>query len=94
MSTAALPLPRRSSRLERVLATALFGLFLPFLVAFSAAAAYYCADRRWLPFLLRQILLSGTFYGVGFYFFTDRIVVPLPAPRKHPFTMLAGQLFE
>jgi hypothetical protein len=68
------------------LATALLRLFLPFLVAFSAAAVSYCNARRWLPFLLRQTLLSGTFYGVGFYFFTDLIVVPLSAARKHPFS--------
>jgi hypothetical protein len=69
-----------------VLATAPLGLFLPLLIAFSATAVHYCDASRRLPFLLRQTLPSGTFYAVAFYFFTDRIVVPLPAARKHPFS--------
>lgn len=131
MSTAALPLPRRSQALPAILwgglgsgalditaafivygsfglkpvpllqgiaagllgarawsgglATAGLGLFFQFFIAFSATAVYYAASR-WQPFLLRQTLLSGAFYGVAVYFFMDRIVVPLSAARKHPFS--------
>jgi len=67
------------------LATAALGLFFQFFIAFSATAVY-CAASRWLPFLLRQTILSGALYGVAVYFFMDRIVVPLSAARKHPFS--------
>ena len=68
------------------LATAALGLFFQFFIAFSATAVYYAASR-WQPFLLRQTLLSGALYGVAVYFFMDRIVVPLSATRKHPFSV-------
>jgi len=65
--------------------TAALGLTCHFLIAFSAAAAYYAASR-WLPVLLRHAIASGALYGVAVYFFMNRVVVPLSAARKYPFS--------
>jgi hypothetical protein len=67
------------------LATAALGLFCHFVIAFSAATAYVLASRR-LRFLLQHFIASGVLYGVGVYFFMNRIVVPLSAARKYPFS--------
>lgn len=66
-------------------ATAALGLFLQFFIASSFAGVYYVASRR-LPWLLRHTILSGTLYGAAAYFFMNRIVVPLSAAHKYPFS--------
>lgn len=66
--------------------TAALGLFLQFLIAVSFAGVYYAASRR-LPFLLRRTMLAGALYGVAAYFFMNRIVVPLSAAHKYPFSL-------
>jgi hypothetical protein len=74
------------------LAMAALGLFFHFFIAFSAAAVYYAASR-WLGFLIHHAVVSGVLYGVAVYFFMNRIVVPLSAARKSPFSwemMLIG----
>jgi hypothetical protein len=65
--------------------TALLGLFCHFLIAFSAAAVYVAASRL-MPFMLQHAVLCGTLYGVAVYFFMNRIVVPLSAAAKFPFS--------
>jgi hypothetical protein len=67
------------------LATAALGLFLQFFIATSFAGVYYAASRR-MPFLLRRTILSGVLYGAAAYFFMNRIVVPLSAAHKYPFS--------
>lgn len=67
------------------LATAALGLACQFFIAFSAAAIYYGASR-WLPVLLRHVIASGALYGVAVYFFMNRVVVPLSAAKKYPFS--------
>jgi len=58
--------------------TALLGLAIHFLIAFSIVATYYLASRS-LPILMRRPVLCGAPYGVFVYFFMNRIVIPLSA---------------
>jgi hypothetical protein len=67
------------------IATALLGLLCHFVIAFSAAAVYVGASRI-MPFLVRHAVFSGALYGVAVYFFMDRIVVPLSAAAKFPYS--------
>jgi uncharacterized membrane protein YagU involved in acid resistance len=74
------------------LATALLGLLCHFLITFSAAAVYVMLSR-WFRFLVQHAVLSGVLYGVAVYFFMNRIVLPLSAASKRPFSikmMLVG----
>jgi len=68
------------------LATALFGLLCHFVIAFGAATVYFAA-RRAIPILLQHAVVSGALYGVAVYFFMHRIVVPLSAAAKRPFSL-------
>jgi len=68
------------------IATALLGLFFHFVIAFSAAAVFYAASRRF-SFLRAHVVTSGILYGIAVYFFMNRIVVPLSAARHFPFSM-------
>jgi hypothetical protein len=65
--------------------TALLGLLCHFVIAFSAAAVYVAASRV-APFLVRHAILSGALYGIAVYFFMNRVVVPLSAAAKFPFS--------
>lgn len=56
----------------------LLGLFLHYLIAFSAAAVYCLASRK-LPFLRDHFFVCGIFYGMGFFLFMQLIVLPLSA---------------
>lgn len=67
------------------LLTAALGLAFQFLIATSATAVYYVASRS-LSFLTRHAIASGVAYGIAVYFFMNRIVVPLSAARKFPFS--------
>jgi hypothetical protein len=67
------------------LATAFLGLLCHFTVAFSAATVFVLASRG-LLFLTRHACVSGLLYGVCVYFFMNRVVVPLSAARKYPFS--------
>jgi hypothetical protein len=67
------------------IATALLGLLCHFVIAFSAAAVFVAASRV-APFLVRQAVLSGVLYGIAVYFFMNRVVVPLSAAAKFPFS--------
>ena len=68
------------------LATAALGLFCHFLIAFSAATVYYAASRV-VSFLVDHAGISGPLYGVAVYFFMQRVVLPLSAARKYPFSV-------
>ena len=66
--------------------TALLGLLCHFVIAFSAAAVFV-ATSRVAPFLVRYAVPCGALYGKGVYSFMNRIVVPLSAAAKFPFSV-------
>lgn len=68
------------------LATALLGLFFQFFIATSFAAVYVLASRS-ISFLIHSPLFAGPLYGIVVYFFMNRVVVPLSAARKFPFSL-------
>ena len=68
------------------IATALLGLLCHFVIAFSAAAVYVAASRV-TPFLVRHAVPGGALYGIAVYFFMSRVVVPLSAAVKFPFSV-------
>jgi hypothetical protein len=61
----------------------LLGVILHFTIAVGAAAVFYLSARKF-PFLIRRPFLSGTIFGLGLYFFMNRVVVPLSAVPKNP----------
>jgi hypothetical protein len=72
--------------------TALLGLALHFVIAFGAATAFFLASW-FIPFVLKHAVVSGVLYGIAVYFFMNRVVVPLSAATKFPFSskmMLIG----
>jgi len=67
------------------LATATLGLACHYFIAFSAAMVYYAASRLFT--LLREhAIVCGALYGVAVYFFMNRVVVPISAAHKYPFS--------
>lgn len=68
------------------LATAALGLLCHFVIAFLAATVYYAISAA-LPVALQHAILAGVLYGVVWYFFMNRVVVPLSAARKFPFSL-------
>ena len=68
------------------LATALLGLLCHFVIAYGAATVFFAASRA-IPFFIQNAVISGALYGVAVYFFMNRIVVPLSAAAKRPFSM-------
>ena len=58
--------------------TAVFGLLLHFVIAFSAATLFFLASR-FIRVLIDHAVLSGVLYGIAVYFFMNRVVVPLSA---------------
>jgi len=67
------------------LATALLGLLCHFLIAFAAATVFFVVSRT-IPVLVQHAVVSGALYGVAVYFFMNRIVLPLSAAAKRPFS--------
>jgi uncharacterized membrane protein YagU involved in acid resistance len=68
------------------LATAALGLLCQFFIAFLWAGVYYGIGRV-LPSVLQSAIAAGVIYGVIVYFFMNRVVVPLSAARKYPFSL-------
>ena len=58
------------------LATAALGLGCHFTVAMGAATLYVLASR-WIRGLLEHAILAGALYGIFWYFFMQKVVVPL-----------------
>jgi len=56
----------------------ILGVILHFVIAGSAAAVYYFASRR-LPFLKRNFVVCGLFYGIAVFLAMNLVVVPLSA---------------
>ncbi len=68
------------------LPTALLGLFFQFFIATCFAAGYVLTARS-ISFLINQPWVAGPLFGIAVYFFMNRIVVPLSAARKYPFSL-------
>src|SRR5690242_18055009 len=68
--------------------TAALGLFLHFVIAFSAATVFFLASRK-LAFLTRHPVISGLLYGICVYIVMYWIVVPLSAIHRHPTSLSA-----
>jgi hypothetical protein len=66
-------------------ATWVLGLFLHFLIAFTAAAIYCLASVR-LTFLREHFIICGLYYGMTVFLFMNLVVLPLSAiHRSGPF---------
>lgn len=64
---------------EGGLVTAGLGLAIHFLIAFTAAALFYFASRKF-SFLVEHAIVSGLLYGIAIYVVMYWIVVPLAIP--------------
>jgi uncharacterized membrane protein YagU involved in acid resistance len=77
--------------------TVALGIALHFVVALGAAAFYYAASFQF-PAVLRRPFLYGPAFGLGLYFFMQRVVIPLSAvqPRTTgvPLVELLDQLLS
>jgi hypothetical protein len=60
---------------EGGMATAGLGFALHFFVAFVVVSIFYLASRK-IPFLTKQPLISGVFYGIGVYIVMYWFVLP------------------
>lgn len=65
--------------------TFLIGVMFHFIVAFGVATVFYAASR-FLPMLIRHAIVCGMIYGVVVYFVMNKIVIPLSAAAKLPFS--------
>ena len=62
------------------MATAGLGLAVHFLIAFTAAAVFYAASRKFSS-LTQYAVVSGLLYGIAVYIFMYWMVVPLAFPN-------------
>jgi len=67
---------------EGGMATAGLGLGIHFLIAFTAAAVFYAASRKFSS-LTQHALVSGLLYGITVYIFMYWVVMPLAFPTAH-----------
>ena len=61
--------------------TVALGIALQFFIAIGAAAFYYAAALL-IPTLWRKPWISGPAFGIGLFFFMQRVVIPLSAVRQ------------
>jgi len=71
-----------SRRFESVL----LGVLCHFVIAFGAATVFFFLSLRF-PVLIRRALIFGIVFGVVVYFFMSRVVIPLSAARRLPFSI-------
>src|SRR6266704_5029362 len=64
-----------SQSFEGGMATAGLGLAIHFLIAFTAAAVFYAASRKFSS-LTQYAVVSGLLYGIAVYIFMYWMVVP------------------
>jgi hypothetical protein len=57
---------------------AMLGFVTHYFIAFAIVTVYLMASRR-LEILVRRPWLCGAVYGIGVYFFMNRVVIPLSA---------------
>jgi hypothetical protein len=65
--------------------TAVLGLALHFLIAYSAATVFYAASRC-IAFLTERAILAGALYGVAVYVVMYWLVKPLSLVKARPFS--------
>jgi len=65
-------------------ATAAAGLGFHFFIAFTITAIFFLAARR-LPWLTRNVLITGPIYGLGVYCVMNYVVIPLSKIGPRPF---------
>jgi hypothetical protein len=73
--------------------TALLGIFLHFVVAFSIAAVYFLL-ARFVPTLLKHPIVSGLAFGVAAHFVMQYVVVPFSAIGTRPAWPPVGPLLN
>jgi len=67
---------------EGGMATAGLGLGIHFLIAFTAAAVFYAASRKFSS-LTQHAVVSGLLYGIVVYIFMYWVVMPLAFTTAH-----------
>ena len=67
---------------EGGMATAGLGLGIHFLIAFTAAAVFYAASRKFSS-LTQHAVVSGLLYGIVVYIFMYWVVMPLAFPTAY-----------
>ena len=72
-------------------ATAILGLALHFLIAFTLVAVFYAA-RRSAGFVREHAVSAGIIYGLGVYAVMNLVVLPLSAAR--PRHSITGDLIQ
>jgi hypothetical protein len=72
---------------EGGMATALLGLGVHFLVAFSSSASYILAAQK-ISVLRKKYILMGLLYGGGVFFFMNYVVIPLSLIPSAPFNLV------
>jgi len=68
--------------------TVALGLFLHFVIAFGATAAFYLASQK-IPWLIQHAVIAGILYGMFVQQFMQQVVLPLSAFHKPPFNFTA-----
>ena len=68
--------------------TAALGLFLHFVIAFTATTIFYLASRK-MPWLIQHAAVAGILYGMIVQQFMQQVVLPLSAFHKAPFSFSA-----
>lgn len=64
-------------------ASTVLGVFLHFVIAWSAATLYFIASRE-LPFMIGRAIPAGMIFGALVYGFMHLVVLPLSAaPKSH-----------
>jgi len=73
--------------------TVVLGVALQFFIAIGAAAFYYAATLLF-PMLWRKPWISGPAFGIGLFFFMQRVVLPLSAFHKRTAPMSLPELVD
>lgn len=69
------------------------GIALQFFIAIGAAAFYYAATLL-IPMLWRNPWISGPAFGIGLFFFMQRVVIPLSAVYERTAPMSLPELVD
>jgi hypothetical protein len=73
--------------------TVVLGIALQFFIAIGAATFYYAA-ARFIPALFRKPWVCGPAFGIGLFYFMQRVVIPLSAVHKRTAPMSLLELVD
>ena len=73
--------------------TVVFGVALQFFIAIVSATFYYAASLL-IPALWRKPWISGPAFGIGLFFFMQRVVIPLSAVHQRTAPMSLPELID